>query len=462
MRIKIIGEGFKLQPTNYDSNNITDFKDPNSLWQLTYTDKGSKLNPADLKAKIRNLLQHNIKSPTQSAELQYFDDDDVDHIIATQSSMKQVNLNSFIDKHHLPTFSKSIIYYAFTNKVHQKSSKQDYSDKAIKSITDEIDKNIDKLDTYSISFRSSEDEIRHQYRDATRSNNQDGPILREVLLVIHYLYKFLEIKSPYLKNITIEALLDRLYKYAIEPMAIASSYQVAKRLKNPQTPSDIKASQTFIDLSVQKFVTDLAANSVVDYNQIIFPETSKATGSFNYQLAKQLSNEIGGQQNPIQISMVKKKSVVTPSDIDMTQLIQRAIKDIQSQQPPYILDKSGSRSKFTSITSYAQAWAQNEYDKLVNIMRRLRPVAGADNSYNARNQQGAPVRLASIPQDKRRYFKIYDPASINSITEKDNILIIDDNVVGGSTVELLHEILVSLPNPPNKIDVFVPFKIAGW
>jgi hypothetical protein len=107
-------------------------------------------------------------------------------------------------------------------------------------------------------------------------------------------------------------------------------------------------------------------------------------------------------------------------------------------------------TKFQTWDALANDWAATELRKLREELTR-----------KARGSAGSAVKIAHTFGDKRRYVKLYGRAGLHSqlsvVTGK-NCLLIDDNVAGGSTIELIEQIAQYYK--PRRIDAFVPLKLA--
>ena len=105
-------------------------------------------------------------------------------------------------------------------------------------------------------------------------------------------------------------------------------------------------------------------------------------------------------------------------------------------------EDAGTFETWDELTNH---WVKNEIRKIRTITRGT----------------GIPV-IKNIPHDKRRFAKIYG-APEDHIEQLDRIankkcLIIDDNIAGGSTIELIEQILQAYG--PSLIDAFVPLRLV--
>lgn len=111
--------------------------------------------------------------------------------------------------------------------------------------------------------------------------------------------------------------------------------------------------------------------------------------------------------------------------------------------------------RFPTWDNLVNDWAATELRKLREELTR-----------KARGSTGSAVRIAHTFGDKRRYVKLYGHAGPGPVglhhqlarIKGKNCLLIDDNVAGGSTIELIEQIAQYYK--PSRIDAFVPLKLA--
>lgn len=111
--------------------------------------------------------------------------------------------------------------------------------------------------------------------------------------------------------------------------------------------------------------------------------------------------------------------------------------------------QTGKSKKFDTWAGLANDWADTELRKLRDALTRTSSGIG-------------PLKIAHTFGNKRRYVKLYGRAGLHSqqlsmIADK-NCLLIDDNVAGGSTIELIEQIVQHYE--PKRVDAFVPLKLA--
>lgn len=116
--------------------------------------------------------------------------------------------------------------------------------------------------------------------------------------------------------------------------------------------------------------------------------------------------------------------------------------------------------KFPTWGALADDWAATEFRKLrADLINKATGI-----------KTGNAVKIAHTFGDKRRYVKLYGQVTGAtghdafgqqiqlSVINGKNCLLIDDNVAGGSTIELIEQIVQNYQ--PNRVDAFVPLKLA--
>jgi hypothetical protein len=242
--------------------------------------------------------------------------------------------------------------------------------------------------------------------------------------------------------------------------AKTAGYAFAQRLKNPGPP-DREIVAKFLELSRDQLAK--LPGTAIAYDYVVAPQSSS---SFNQELARLVSKDRGSEL------LIVQKRLGRDVTVDRDQIMQRA-KDVEA--PIHYRDKDEKWElklkkkdslEFDTADEFADAWGQNEYEKLQNVVGKMPKTKEAkikDNTYH----------------DKRRYAKIFSPtdATHYDLLRHDDpepvstplaaaagksVLVIDDNLVGGATVELIYEVLQGLPEPPKRVDIFIPLRITGW
>lgn len=324
-------------------------------------------------------------------------------------------------------------------------------------------------------------------------------------------YELFDVKKPSShEQYTIGAAQNKLQADIVQPVVKTLAYEFAKRVKNPAIhgqgaamQKNIEMRDKFIDLSIAQFlkmtkrikegipaklsdrryfrVTDPTKrqamlkqdilkdkaqkeskkeNNII-YDYVVMPESSRDRDSknFNDLLADKLCQAIGATKvnGASNIPRVLEAKKLPPSavKIDYDQLYEYAKKNApqktSNRRNVYYYTEKGKKGKkgksheFQTREEYADFWAKNSYKILDDILKR---------------QAGRKViDISEIPQDKRRFVKIFSPEGLEEASGA-NILLIDDNVVAGATVQLINELLRKLGGRrPNRVDVFVPLRI---
>ncbi len=237
---------------------------------------------------------------------------------------------------------------------------------------------------------------------------------------------------------------DAINRHTSSKYVHGAAYALAKMLKMNNPPQDVK-------VIVDKFM-EMCLSQVMklntDYDFVLYPESSS---DFNKLFATELQSLFGADRlTSIMIKKLPGKEVA----IDKEEMKKRALRNAQKAYDPktktYVLRlRSRDAETFDTPEQYAESWAQNEYEKLHT---KLKSQLKSDKPLAIKGAQYL---------DKRRYIKLFGGTDISPISGK-NVLIIDDNVVGGGTVELINDLAINVVPPPAKVDVFVPLYIVNY
>lgn len=194
---------------------------------------------------------------------------------------------------------------------------------------------------------------------------------------------------------------------------------INKAIKHPKKQSE----QALRDYIIKKSIEHLTRINNRHYDYVVYPESSSG---FNKILGSELAKAYGCKHTEIP---------KIPAKFDKDELELRAMK-MQAAGRGKAINTSNGIIK-PSDKSWPDEWAKKEMRKLGKYM-----------------QQGGQIKNA--PQDKRRYVINFDMPS--DIETGSAILMVDDNVDGGGTMERLHAIMST--SKPTVIDIFTPFYMA--
>lgn len=209
----------------------------------------------------------------------------------------------------------------------------------------------------------------------------------------------------------------------VEPLLKASAIAFAKAVKDPQNNEEIKLREYIISKVLKKF-TEFGKS----YDLIVYPESKS---SFNGELADRLAKSMGSRA-------VRVDKLADPT-VNRSALGDRARRDFEARRGSDVKDISGNvvargPSKGQEADpNWASAWEDKEARKL-------------------EGPEGSEIKRRF--QDKRRYLNLFaDPTDID-----DDILLIDDNIDSGSTMEIIHGLLNQYN--PSVLDMFTPFHMS--
>jgi hypothetical protein len=230
----------------------------------------------------------------------------------------------------------------------------------------------------------------------------------------------------------------------------------AQSLKHP-SPKEEALKNQMIDNCVEIFNT-LSDN--IEYDSIVVPQSSSR---FAAELAEKL--EIANSITTIPKSQFK------DVEIDVDELYNRA-------EQLYDNNKYHDRLKITKVTydKYAPLFISYLKDKNDTAANQIPATLHTDvvynnddnfpllwtakeggklSSYINKNQKN-PLNIKNVlTGDKRKYLKVFETPQESF--ENKRILIIDDNIVSGGTIEQIHNLISQ--QGPNIVDMFVPFFI---
>ena len=250
-------------------------------------------------------------------------------------------------------------------------------------------------------------------------------------------------RDPSYFEMNVNMAIDTIYKEVGERFMHDASYAMAKILKS-DTPAAMVVSGQFMRLCVDQ-VDKLQKKNGIEYDFVLYPQSSS---DFNVRFATMLQDHIGVERlSPMMVSKLPGKSVT----IDKGEMEARALRQAEKAYDPktkkYKLSLRTGTQLFDTAEQYAAAWAANEHSKLTTALGKQ---LSSDKPLAIKGAQYL---------DKRRYIKMFSDEGLAVISGK-NVLIVDDNVVGGGTVELINDLAVNVEPPPNRVDVFVPLYIT--
>jgi len=238
----------------------------------------------------------------------------------------------------------------------------------------------------------------------------------------------------------------KLLKQSIgTPAAKEAAYHIAQYLKS--TTGSVTSG--FIDMCMEQ-LSKLPGVEACDY--VVAPESSS---QFNQALAARIKQDAGlfagkGKADFLQIGKLMGRDVTVSRPQLEAEAKRRARTALKNGL--YKVTDPDTRESITVKTEkeYIDKWSTNEFKKLEALVATLQSGKAADRPAKIKAQQAL---------DKRRYVKIFDKTGAAPVAGK-SVLIIDDNIVGGSTIDLVHEIVDSVG--PRKIDVFIPLWIPDY
>lgn len=163
-------------------------------------------------------------------------------------------------------------------------------------------------------------------------------------------------------------------------------------------------------------------------------------------------NGVGVKHCPATLDSLETVLRTSPTDRAIPGITFKSIaaKDVKAANPR--LDKKTGKMipavpipTFDTWDELANYWVDTEFNKIEKSL----------------NRNTGTMQIKNISQDKRRFAKLFGtPEShaerLGDIKDK-KCLIIDDNIAGGSTIELIEQILKAYG--PSIIDAFVPLKL---
>ncbi len=363
--------------------------------------------------------------------------DSPEDIVRIEEALQITDLakHVFSDRHQLPTFTGTI-YYGF-----KATFADQYRDQSFNKILAPFDR-LSELyfglsqttigDALTVARRTA-DPVK--YGGSGEPNAELAQALIDASGAASQMYDFLNIKKPYKANCPIshvKALIqDRMGQY-VKVVA----YELADRLKHPQNQQDKQVLSKFLELAVQQFIK---IPNIANYDYVVYPQSS---GSFNILLAKSIADQTGGMA--LQVNKLPRERV----KVDRDQLMQRGKQEIEGHRALTGPDAGKIRYEprtgtqfYDDPDKFVEDWTETEHRKLEGLTQR--------------GPQDQPMKAKDVPKDKRRYLKMFGQEGTEEAAGFE-VLIVDDNIVGGSTVELVHEILSKLQPPPTRIDSYVP------
>lgn len=247
-----------------------------------------------------------------------------------------------------------------------------------------------------------------------------------------------------LNDLTLRNAAAQAIKVTGAKYAKAASYAMAQRLKHP-TPADQPIIDQFLDMCMEQLAK---LPNVEAYDYVVTPESSSG---FNNLLAQRIRKEIGalpgtGKAQPLTIQKRLGKDVTVSKD-QLRKRARQIAPKYKNEDGTYDVNYRGEEYEVDTEDAFVKLWTENEYQKL------MKDVVG-------RIPKGKKAAIKGQSYlDKRRYVKLFAPDGAEQTAGK-SVLIIDDNIVGGATVELIHEILASVQPPPRVIHVFIPLYIS--
>lgn len=246
-----------------------------------------------------------------------------------------------------------------------------------------------------------------------------------------------------LNDLTLKNAAAQVTKVTAAKYAKAASYAMAQRLKHP-TAEDKPIIDQFLDMCMEQLAK---LPGVEAYDYVVTPESSSG---FNKLLAKRIRKETGllpktGAATPLTIQKRLGKDVEVSKEQLRTRARQIAPK-YKNEDGTYDVNYRGNTYEVDTEDDFVKMWSQNEYEKLQKEVSKIP------------KSKKAAIKGQNY-LDKRRYVKLFSSTGAEQTAGK-SVLIIDDNIVGGATVELIHEILANVQPPPKVIHVFIPLYIS--
>jgi len=352
----------------------------------------------------------------------------------------QSSLSTYIAAHEkgsnvpLPNFD-GIIYYGFEN------VRGEYRNQAVNDLLKPLEKVKTFLTKNGMLDYNYPKDIKHNIELNEKEGSQKfADQLRVVAKYMDKWYKYFNYDEK--RSITVDKLLNKLNNY-IADYAYQAGLAFARRIKKPSNEADARIRDKFIELSIQQL--QKMPTTPVAYDYIIAPQSSS---DFNKLFASAIAQDTGSELLFVQKHKVKERIVVDKNQIE--QYIRSRNDYSRFMRGGQYVVASGDKAKYyDNFEDFVDKWVENEAIKLMKA---------ASNASSIKN----------IPLDKRRYLKIYSDVAVGldgheehlSATSDKFILLIDDNVAGGATIELLYEIIRRVGNP-KRIDIFVPLRLTG-
>ncbi len=366
--------------------------------------------------------------------------DSQEDVIKVVPAMKAETLKPYVDRYQLPNFTGTI-YYGFKTVLGD-----DYRNKTIETILTPLEATL-KHAGEGVTVKDCFD-IAKEYSDPRRwgKPGPPRPDLAELManaghlaLKLRQLYKW---KQGTQDTLPIKQAIALVKERTGRGYAKEASYQLAQRLKNPKA-DDQEVVNRFMEMCVEQI--GKLPGTAVAYDYVIAPASK---GSFNQSLAKLIARDRGSEFLIIGKRLGKDVTVGADQIRERARRLEapRCKKKDERGRDVWILTVRGDKISYYTEDEFVEAWSTNEINKLQTAQRKMK-------------SDVEPEIKAQDYKDKRRYLKIYSKAGAEATSDK-AVLLIDDNIVSGGTLELIHEVLIQVQPPPRRIDIFVPLLIT--
>lgn len=379
-------------------------------------------------------------------QLYFKPEDSPGDIVRVVPTLQSESLNSYIDTNHLSTFTGEI-YYGFKTVL-----ADEYRTKAIDAILTPLEKGLevtakiyggptlDNLSKYVRILREPEKWGNY----GTKPDPDKAAVIEQAIKLAYRVYAAYGVKTKQ-SDFSLVTAINLVRQRTGSNYVRDAAFAFAGRLKHPE-PNDLELVAKFIDLCEQQLAK--MPGTAIAYDYVVAPRSS---GSFNRALADRITKTRGSEFLEIG------KRLGRDVTVDHDQLIDRARKEAPKHKVhdgKWVSKMKDPETKKMEVWEYdtendfVDSWSTNEHNKLVNNVVGKMP----------KNREAAIKNQQYL--DKRRYVKIYSDQGADVAAGK-SVLLIDDNLVGGGTIELVYEILAKLQPPPKRIDVFVPLYLPN-
>lgn len=388
------------------------------------------------------------KSFFQGSTLYFKPEDSPSDIVKVVPALEQKDLSTYVDDKALPNF-KGTIFYGFKTVAgdEYRTSGLDKIlvplEKALAIAGGKIPEALTVGQCRRLAAMARTGDVRSRYpQDVAKADALEAAAKIAVQVRTAYGWKGKRGSSP--EDFCIHNAMQLVKQRTGNNYAHDAAYELARRLKKPQSGDEQIVTQ-FIDLCE----TQLAKIDPIAYDYVVAPQSS---GSFNKALAKRLADTRGSEFLEIQKHLGKNVTV------NRDQLYQQGLRNAPKAERDgkfqrhqmEVVEEHTKRERVTyeydTPEEYASDWADNEHQKLEKYVSKMPKSKPAE----IKDQEWA---------DKRRYMKLFNPEGAEKAAGQ-TVLMVDDNMVSGGTIELVYEILQGLTPPPRRLDIFIPLLLS--